>query len=381
MKKEVDNGSSMEELSLSEFSLDKNLGIGLPVVFIVKGTDQTERSTRLLSTFTAGDKFLGRKETRPFSDGFLFTTHLEKSIHVVKPTDWVKKIPEPRFIEFSKGRVIITGAENIRIIDEAGNEEVVDHPYFGSLHSAVVNPTGERLLVASTGFDSIIEVSLNNKQESWRWTAWENGFSKTPTGLYVTTDPKRFEFLEGNNEKVIYVDDVTKYQHFGLPTAHRTTHLNEAIYLENENDVLVTFFHQGYIVKISKDNKEYKIVLSGLKSPHGIKKLRNGYMVTDTRNGYWFQLNEDFTPVRRVSFQEMPGKKDGMESLEWIQYVSNVSDELFIAVDANRCAAFIFNPETKVYNKIEINPQWSVQSIRAVTNERLQQLTELNKLL
>jgi len=366
-----------EKLAFSDFCPDETLGIGLPALVLVKGTDQAERRQRLLETYNRDGKFLGRKEMREFSAGFVFSCRLGSSIEDVEGAIWSKALLEPRFADFSDNKLILCEPGDINLIDlETFQEQTIRHPLFGSLHSAVVDREGDKLLIASTGYDSLIELGLETHQEAWRWTAWQNGYHVSPCGALLTASKKQFIDLKEKGIETFYVGDLDRFGDFGLPTAYRTTHVNSAIYDEKNSDsILATFFHQGFVVRISKATGESEILMEGLRNPHGLKRTGSGYIVTDTKSGIWFQTNEDFQVIQEVNFQEFPGKLEGLDNLEWLQCVSEFPEGLFVGVDANRASAIIFDPNNRKYNQLSINPEWSVQSILSLTEENFQKLT------
>src|SRR5437899_6397234 len=90
-----------KELRFSDFAKNENLGIGLPVLVIIKDTDRLARSQRLLQTHTQRRGFHGRAHARDFLTGFSYLTHLTPTLEAPDKSQWYQELPEPRNISFA----------------------------------------------------------------------------------------------------------------------------------------------------------------------------------------------------------------------------------------------------------------------------------------
>lgn len=353
-----------KELHFKDFVKNEALGIGLPVIIVVKDQDRLAKSRRSIETLLEKRKFNGRSGFRDFLNGFCYTTELNANLQIPDKNTWLKELPEPRSVLFVKNDIILTAANAIHIFDtKSKNEIIIKNPYFGCLHTSTPNIDNTKLLISSPGFDSLLEYDLDSKKETWRWTAWEHDYNRAANGNYITLDAERASRLRESGNEVTLVDDSFKKEGFGIPTTFRTTHVNGAIYDYDSNFILATFYHEGTVVRIDRHSGQSNIVIRNLKHPHGIQKDNGGYMVTDTSHGIWYQMDKDFNIKTKLDFTDFPGKSKGMEDIEWVQYVTPLSNELYIAADANRQSAWVIDLKKQEYNQIVTNTNWSVQVI------------------
>lgn len=149
----------------------------------------------------------------------------------------------------------------------------LNNPLFNDLHSLTPSTSGN-LMVASTGTDSILEVDFEDAScVYWDWLATERGYGIRGDGSHRRIDRK------------------CNYQSIMTTTPEHTTHLNTALN-DLPHRILATLFHQGELIEIKKESKQSRVVLSGLKSPHNIRRRRNGFMVCDTRANQVLLLDE-----------------------------------------------------------------------------------------
>lgn len=366
-----------KELNFKDFTKNEALGIGVPVVMVIKDQDRLARSARLIKTHSEQKGFHGRAGFREYLPGFCYITELTKNLDISDKSRWFKELPEPRSLVFIGNDIVLTAAEDVHIFDTISKKEnLIKNPYFGNLHTTFPNFDNTRIIVSSTGFDSLLELDSKTKKETWRWTAWEHGYNRAANGSFITLNSQEaIELREAGNE-VVLVDDSVKKEGFGIPTAFRTTHINGAIYDYDPNFILATLYHKGTVVRINRQSGESEILMRDLKNPHAVQKDNGGYIVTDTSHGVWYQLNRDFSVKTKLSFTDFPGKPEEMKEIEWVQYVSPLSNGLYIAADANRQSAWVFDPKKQEYNQIIINPNWSVQAILPIEKREIDILTQ-----
>jgi len=189
--------------------------------------------------------------------------------------------------------------KNGKVIGDLGNT------LFNDLHTLTSTPTGN-LLVASTGVDGILEISLSNpKKLVWSWLATEQGYSTLATG------------------KTRVIDRNMNYQEIGTSTPMHTTHLSSAIEYKSDK-VLTTLFHQGTVIEIDKNTGKTVIMLDGLKSPHHIRETKDGFVVSDTRNNRVLILDNNFNTVAELD-----------AGFNWVQDCIYLEDGNYLVADSN----------------------------------------------
>lgn len=151
----------------------------------------------------------------------------------------------------------------------------LNNTLFNDLHSLTLSTSGN-LLVASTGVDAILEVDFDDASHVfWDWLATENGYGTTGDG----------------NKRCI--DREKNYQQTVTTTPDHTTHLNTALN-DSPRRILATLFHQGELIEIDRESRQSRVILSGLKSPHNIRRRNSGFMLCDTRANRVLLLDEEF---------------------------------------------------------------------------------------
>lgn len=184
---------------------------------------------------------------------------------------------------------------------------IMNNKLFNDLHTLTLSAYG-KLLVVSTGTDSILEIELTDaEQVAWDWLATEQGYDTNPSGQ------KRL------------IDRQLNYQSIITSTPEHTTHINTALNDRPER-ILATLFHQGELIEIDRQSKKSKTVLSGLKSPHNIRKAKNGFILSDSRANRVLFLNNDL---------QIKGEIKG--DFDWIQDACELDDRLghYLLGDSN----------------------------------------------
>ena len=181
-----------------------------------------------------------------------------------------------------------------------------DNSLFNDLHSLTPSASGN-LLVTSTGVDAILEVDFDDTSYVyWDWFATENGYNTTGAG----------------NKR--HIDRERNYQQTITTTPEHTTHINTALN-DLPHRVLATLFHQGELIEIDRESRQSRVILSGLKSPHNIRKRNDGFMVCDTRANRVLLLDEELCIER-----ELKGDFD------WVQDAVEIVDKnCYLIADSN----------------------------------------------
>ena len=168
--------------------------------------------------------------------------------------------------------------------------------------------------MVSTGIDAIIEINLSKFDELvYTWLATKNGYTKSANG----------------NTRII--NQNMNYQWIEYATPEHTTHVNSVAEL-NEKYLLATFFHQGYLVKINKLSGEVKIILSGLKQPHNIRKTSFGYLLSDTNGPCVIKINNKLEVIDKIE-----------GNFNWIQDSIELKDGNIVIADSNNGRVVIVN--------------------------------------
>jgi hypothetical protein len=182
------------------------------------------------------------------------------------------------------------------------------HPYLSDMHSISVT-SDNTLLVASTGIDALLEFNFQGEL-IWTWFATLNGFTTDQLG----------------NERNLIIENVDHRKN-EYPTLTQTTHLNSVIEDPySKNHVLTTLFHQGQIIRVDKKTGEAKILLDGLISPHGLRRLVNGFIVTNTRRGEVLMLDDNFAIIKRFDLDST-----------WLQDSCLSSWDSLLGIRADKC--------------------------------------------
>ena len=218
-------------------------------------------------------------------------------------------------------------------------------------------------LLASSGYDSLIEVELATGKINWHWFAWENGFNPDEDGMWLaaTNEAKKKYQSEGKNTILIHPNE---YGEQGLLISRRSAHPNCAVYENNTGDfILCSIGAHGNIYRISKKTGEAEILIDWLSTmPHGLKKHFSHWYVTNTTKGEFWKLDQEYKPLECYSFSSLEGKPIGYESTEWLQQVVPISKDKYMAIDSNR-AIYCIDLNKKQYSEYNINQNYCVQDI------------------
>jgi hypothetical protein len=339
----------------------------LDILLVIKSVDQMERRKRLLDQFKSGT--IGRIKPRPISEGLLVKCQLSSGgdgTITADNAEYVRTFPEPRHIvAYGSDRFLLTEIGRVDLLDEEGRVlDVIFHPYFAFLHTLTLDSSHNRLLVASPGYDALLELDLKTKKEVWRWFGWEHGFNPNEEGVYFTTSKEEAEALEEKGCSARYIDP-EEYNEQGLLTAARTTHPNGAIYnvYKDDSTIIVSLGRKGKIIEIDRTSGNHSLRLDTLAPmPHGILPYEGGWMVTNTTRGEVWLLDENFTTRQQIIFNRLPGKAEGISGFEWLQLVRPLTRDLFVALDANR-GIIVCDVADRWYTIYHPDRNWCLQDI------------------
>ena len=185
--------------------------------------------------------------------------------------------------------------EKIMRINPHGEVDLeISSPLFSHLHS--IKRTENGLLVVSTGVDAIFEIDLDGNL-LWDWWAVDHGYDTLKSG------------------KKRKLDKNADHRTQNYPILSQTTHVSQALEdPHNDDKILATLYHQNSIIRIDKNTSEHEVMIDGLKIPHHIRPLEEGYMFTNTRESMTVICDKDFKIKKKF------GQKLGSYQLSnWVQ--------------------------------------------------------------
>ena len=355
-------------LRLCDFETDPALGNHLDLVFTVKHQQQRALNRIMRGRLQDGHsmKSLGGRTPRPYRDGLLVQHALRNGI--VQQM----QLKEPFGLDQSGLRLAVAAGDEVRIYDASTQQaHVYRNPWFAQLHSVYFSADGTRLLVVSTGFDTVLEFDIAHETFTLAWNAWDHGYDVSPSGTRVR---RGYAASANGAAGCVVVDDPREWNGFGLPTGLTAAHLNNARY-RSDDSFLVTLFHHGRAALVSRADGAPREVLGGLLNPHGFEPgWRGEYVVTDTRRGQviFFDERFDVKSVLVIDACEPAESRAGLG--EWLQNVLHLDRGLYGAIDIHRSCIWLFEPGTRRRRRVDVSPDWAVQNVIAVDPQRIREL-------
>lgn len=301
----------------------------------------------------------GSVERRAVSLGGLAQMRLSSGKAELKSL--VTDLKEPRGLSSAGDRLAFSLENRVIVLDEKGVHSFSD-PWFSYIHTVAFHPQDkERILVSSSGFDALFEYNYPKVQKTWEWFAWEHGMNEAHGSdgqtVYLTRDEEQAKKWKTQGLPTIHIADPLKDH---LPTAQRAAFINTSSY-HSDGNILATLFHEGSVRKIMRASGESKIVLKGLKNPHG------GFLIGDetilaTNTGMgqlWINTKDD---LRMYSGEGLPFKAPEMGKAEWWQNAI-AWGRLFIVIDSNRNSLLILDPQNQKFDQLRFDANWAVQDL------------------
>ncbi len=217
----------------------------------------------------------------------------------------------------------------------------LSHPLFNDLHSLTVREDSGVFLVASSGIDRILEFEARKNSLVWQWSAYGD---------------RRINIRD---EATQPIGDLSKLH---IPTEKQLAHINTASYIDGAGERIgVALFHQGELAALDRNSGATRVVLSGLRNPHGFQRYDSDYFVcADTRaNRIIF-----FDPEQRRENKEITGLARDPENA-WIQNVFPLDGELLMVLNTNEREVIAIHVPTMKYARIAHNPDWKIYQILA----------------
>ncbi len=308
----------------------------------------------------------GSVERREPANGGLVLLEIENGI-IIK-TDIVARLKEPRGIDIGRRLAAVSSEDRIFVFSKNGSHpDEIDYQWLSYIHTVRFNEHESRLLVSSSGVDSLLEFDCGSGEILWEWDAWENGFDcgenpDTGEKHYLTRSPAKAEELSRKGKKPLLVTDPKKEP---LPTALRAAFMNSAEY-DTDGNILTTLFHHGQVMKVDYRSMSTEVLAEGLAKPHGGMPFRDGYLVTDTGGGRVVLRSKNGTVG--YDFSRLPGKAEEVKELEWLQFSRN-KDSMIATLDSNRTAIVFFDIVAGKKMIVPYDPNWALQEFVFVTKD------------
>lgn len=352
--------------NLADFSENPELIGELQVLFTVKSFNLQAIRERYLQSRKRSRT--GSVERRKPAEGGLVLARISQG--KMQHQEILAHIVEARGIDVHQDRLAASSDNIIYVFTQDKTEpEIIEHNWFSYIHTVKWSADDSRLLVTSSGVDTIMELSSDQWEILWEWNAWEHGFNtgrdpRTNQEHTLTRSPREAERLERQGKRVILVIDP---QTEPLPTALRAAFINSAEYGDH-GEIIATFFHEGEVRAINKETAESSTLIDGLTKPHGGMPFQHGYLVTDTAGGRVLYPGPE--RIEQYSFEGLPGKSEAVKDLEWLQ-TSHHYDTMLLTIDANRSALICFDPEKREKMTVPFNPDWAVQDFVVLTSNQM----------
>ncbi|MBI4525241.1 MAG: hypothetical protein HY695_15665 [Deltaproteobacteria bacterium] len=372
--------TSFSSVPLMTYDYDSGLARGETIIATVKTTVQIHKNDRQVEQLKRPrpDVF-GRESARQYVYGFVaaFPLSHDRLNWDLAESEWAFSALEPYAVDARRGRMALAGANYVRLVDmETAKEAPFRHPWLSQVHTVQFSADGKRLLVASSGFDAILEFDTQSGEVIWEWFAWEHGFDRAMLGHHVVRSPEQREALTALGREVILVEDPLKFE-FGVATRLIPAHLNSARY-DGDGRILASLFHQGAGIIIDRVTGEVRQVISGLVNPHKLSRRRDGgYFISDTRRGKLVLIDEDCRSVSEIALAGLSGIERPELISEFLQNTTELRKDLFACVDIHRNSIWIVDVKRRKYRGIKFPLEWSMHDIARVRQEDVFRIGQL----
>lgn len=352
-----------KNIDLSKFEYNPNLLDKFNLLVTIKSFNLQEIRKRYLKSRKRG-KTGSVKRRKPTTGGIVLLT-IDKGKIVEK--EIVAKLMEPRGIDYKNGKLALSSEDKIYIFQNDIEPQIITYKWLSYIHTVKFNENSNKLLVASSGVDTVMEFNLHANKKIWEWNAWENGINRgvnpqTGETHCLTRDKEKAKRLKNQGKQVIHIENPTEQK---LPTALRAAFINSAEY-DSDGDILITMFHEGELKKIYRDSSELGTIMKGFNKPHGGMRSGNNYLLTDTAGGR--VVLQDKTNQISYDFRNLAGKDNRLQDLEWLQ-TSHHKKDFIITVDSNRMHFSIIDIKNNKLVQIPFDKNWAVQDFIILNSE------------
>ncbi|MDY7109713.1 MAG: hypothetical protein SYC29_13845 [Planctomycetota bacterium] len=349
----------MKRIDVARFARSADVLAGTRWYLVVKSQDQLERRARMAASRRRGR--FGRIEARPVAEGLLVCGELREGCF---NRAWSRAFREPRHLRrLNASELLLTEINRLLRIDELGRvNRDYHHPFFAFLHTIDLHPSGERALIVSSGYDSVIELDLVTGEPTMHWIAWEHGFNPDESGTWLAARRQSYERYRAEGRTALLINP-DEYGDQGLITARRSAHPNAAAYdpYDDHRSFIVSIGHTGDLHRAGPDTEGTVLLCSDLRQmPHGLRAYDSGWIITDTTRGEWRRMTSAFRTEAICSTAGLADKAPGTEALEWLQQVVVFDHDRVLALDANR-GLIAIDLKAGRYTPYEVDPDWCVQ--------------------
>ena len=351
-----------KEIDISGYKEDHSFYPEFKLLITIKSFDLQAIRERYLKNKNKKSNRTGSVNRREVALGGVceLTIKAGKVVH----SEILNEFPEPRGVDSYKNVTAFSSENKVHLL-QGETLKTISNPWFSYIHTIDIEKEhSNRMLVSSSGFDCIFEYSLEDSMKTFEWFAWENGFNhgidpETSEKLFLTRKKEEAEKYQAEGKNYLFISDPENQT---LPTAKRAAFINSVVYDPfDKRNVIATFFHEGAVYQIERSTGNTEKVLDGLNNPHGGMKLgAENYMGTSTRGGEIVIGNKN--NQTRYSFINLRGKPEFLRDMEWVQN-TKIVDNNFIAIDSNRNAFAIINPEKELISFVEFDPNWAIQDL------------------
>jgi len=344
-------------LDVDKFSEAPDNLIDGPIAIQMKGFNRLDRIKRQTNEIKIKGRS-GSTDIRPISDGaVMFFDELPKDryldLHSMSSIHWTRDSRGMYFDSRSNslfvGQVDEVTAINVNTQAETQIVSSAVAP-LAFVHSMDMSPDGRKLLLASSGFDLILEIDLETKETGRFWVARDEDVRN---GIVDSGQQLLGRLVDKSGI-------LSSHGGLGLPPAQRKVFPNGITYLDDDR-ILATFFHDA-VAEINLSTGATRQLDLDVKHPHSPLRFGDGVILSDTANGRAIVLNHKLENTAVVNFANLPILEDDSGGRQWLQHIRPLKDNnTLIAVDSNRESLFALNLESQSYNRIRMNKEWVVQ--------------------
>jgi hypothetical protein len=209
-------------------------------------------------------------------------------------------------------------------------------PSFNDLHSMRQSEAGT-LLVAATGTDSVLELSPGGELV-WNWWAADHGFDHDSFGVRRALDK------HADHRQLIY------------DTWTHSTHLNSAVPWKADQ-ILVSLFHQGAIVRVDKASGRADPVVSQLRRPHALRTAGRAVTFAESPVGR--------AVVGQVTADRFRRDRDVCVATGWLQD-ARLAGAIWIMVDGENSRVIFQRAEGTVVAIDSFDEDWLLYETEVV---------------
>ncbi|MCJ8510353.1 hypothetical protein MUU53_20935 [Rhizobium lemnae] len=299
-------------------------------VFTVKSKDQLARRRRMVQNLERGA--VARVSQRAVSKGFIGVGRLAAGSLVFAT---IYEADEPRHISIGPdANVFVTTASNIVRLDD--NLEFcgsIENKLFSFLHSIERSADGQRFLVCSTGYDTVLEIDVHSGDALKIWYAWERGFNPDLDGNWLTFDNHQHEKWRSEGKTSVLVTPGSNA--YGIAQTYRSAHPNFACY-NGPYAILVHIAFSGALYSINLEDMSHRLILKRSPMAHGLRKLSDGWALVETTEGKWTEFTNNFEERGGITAKNLGRRHADSGTAEWLQHVLFLDETKAVFFDANR---------------------------------------------